>query len=337
MSFDIKRGTNISHWLSQSRARGEQRRAWFTRENARKLAELGFDHVRLPVDEEQMWDEAGRREPEAWELMNACLDWCGECGLRVIVDLHILRSHHFNQGTEATLFTDPKEAERFAGLWRDLSADLKRRPVDQVAYELMNEAVATDPEDWNRVYHAAYAALRELEPERVIVIGSNRWNSVFTFDKLRVPQGDPNLLLTFHYYLPMLVTHHQAWWWALGKIYSGPVQYPGRPIPDAALAALPEEIRTQLVPENHPYDAKTMERDLELPLAVAARTGLKLYCGEFGVLNTVPDATRAAWYRDLLSVLNRHGIAWGNWDYKGGFGLFTADGAPTAVLDALLR
>ena len=55
-------------------------------EDARKIAGLGLDHIRLPIDEEQMWNEAGAREPEAWDLMNACLDWCEQEGLRVVVD-----------------------------------------------------------------------------------------------------------------------------------------------------------------------------------------------------------------------------------------------------------
>ncbi len=335
MTFAIKRGTNISHWLSQSEARGAPRRARFVREDVRKLAELGFDHLRLPVDETQMWEVNGRREPEAWELLNAGLDWCRECGLRVIVDLHILRSHYFNQEKVPDLFTQQKEAERFVELWRDLSDGLRQRPVDQVAYELMNEPVARDPEDWNRVYRGAYDLLRAQEPLRVVVIGSNQWNSPATFDKLYVPPGDPHLLLTFHYYNPMLITHHQAPWWNMGKLYSGPIQYPGQPIPAAAWSALPGDVQCQLAPLNVHHDVSTMEHDLALPLAVAARTGLALYCGEFGVLNTVPDAIRTAWYRDFRSVLERHGIAWGNWDYKGGFGLFGADGAPTAVLAAL--
>ncbi len=336
MSFEIGRGTNISHWLSQSKARGKERCAWFVRDDVRKIAALGFDHLRLPIDEEQMWDEEGRREPEAWDLMNDCLDWCRESGLRVVVDLHILRSHYFNQQQTPALFTDPKEAERFAELWQDLSDGLRQRPVSQVAYELMNEPVAQDPEDWNRVYRGAYDRLRALEPGRVIVIGSNRWNSVSTFDALRVPADDPHLVLTFHYYAPMLVTHHQAPWWDMGKLYSGPIRYPGTPIPDEELARLPEDVRRKLAPMNAAYDECVMERDLAQPLAVAARTGLKLYCGEFGVFNMAPDAVRMAWYRDFISVLARYGIAWANWDYKGGFGLFKPDGTPTVVVKALL-
>ena len=47
----IKRGTNISHWLSQSDERGEKRRAHFTKQDADLLAASGLDHLRLPMDE----------------------------------------------------------------------------------------------------------------------------------------------------------------------------------------------------------------------------------------------------------------------------------------------
>ena len=43
MSFTIHRGTNISHWLSQSNARGEERRQRFTRDDVRRVAREYFD------------------------------------------------------------------------------------------------------------------------------------------------------------------------------------------------------------------------------------------------------------------------------------------------------
>ena len=57
--FVIKRGTNLSHWLSQSFERGEARRLHIQEADFARLEELGFDHVRIPIDEEQFWDEEG--------------------------------------------------------------------------------------------------------------------------------------------------------------------------------------------------------------------------------------------------------------------------------------
>jgi len=73
--FEIRRGVNISHWLSQSGRRGEERRGWFTEKDVKLIASLGFDHIGLPVDEEQLWDGAGKKEAEAFELLYKAIGW----------------------------------------------------------------------------------------------------------------------------------------------------------------------------------------------------------------------------------------------------------------------
>lgn len=334
MNVTIHRGTNISHWLSQSDARGDERRRRFTKADVDRLVDLGLDHLRLPVDEEQLWDEQGAPHEEAWDLLQQGLDWTLEAGLNAVVDLHILRSHHFNEGPKP-LFTDPAAAAGFADCWRKLSARLGSRPNDRVAYELLNEAVADDPADWNRVLHLAYHAVRAREPERGLVLGSNRWNSVAQYEFLDVPPNDRNLILTFHYYLPMPVTHYRAsWTWPL-KDYDGPIQYPGLAIPQEVFNQLPPEQQRRVGSMNALGSRAVMEADLMWPLAVAARTGLPLYCGEFGVHTPAPDAIRAAWYEDFLAVLEARNIAWANWDFRGSFGLFTADNRQTVACTTL--
>ena len=104
MAFEIRRGTNASHWLSQSRRRGSERLTYFTQADVERIAGWGFDHLRLPVDEEQLWNEKGEREVEAFGLLGRAVDWCAKAGLRVVVDLHILRSHYFN-AKEKPLFS----------------------------------------------------------------------------------------------------------------------------------------------------------------------------------------------------------------------------------------
>lgn len=336
MHFQIKRGTNISHWLSQSQRRGAARKQFFQQSDMQQIAAMGCDHIRLPIDEEQMWDAQGRREPEAFDLLAAALQWAEEADLRVLVDLHILRSHHFNQIGIPALYTDPIEAERFAGLWDDLSEYLRDQPNQQIAYELLNEPVARDPDDWNRVFALALGAVRHHEKERQVFLGSNWYQSYHTFDDLEVPD-DRYLTLSFHYYNPMLITHHQTSWTGLYGEYDGPIQYPGRPIAEADFAQASPAFREAAEQGgwNAPFDQSTIEAHLTKPLAVAARTGLPLYCGEFGVYGKVPLPIRQAWYRDVLAVFARHEIAWTNWDYRGSFGLFDAEGSPTGIHTAM--
>ena len=104
--FEINRGVNISNWLSQSDARGEERKNYFTEAEVQQLAGFGFDHTRLPADEEQLFTEDGQKIPEAFELLHNAIKWCEKANMKVIVDMHILRSHYFNAGSSGTTVID---------------------------------------------------------------------------------------------------------------------------------------------------------------------------------------------------------------------------------------
>ncbi len=317
--FIIKRGTNISHWLSQSDARGDERKNYFTNKDVKYLASLGFDHLRIPVDEVQLWQENGQKDEEGFSLLLDALNWCREYKLKAVVDLHILRSHHFNEKVKP-LWTQPAAQERFFQCWRDLSEALRKYPVEDVAYELMNEPVADDPEDWNKLVEKAVAIIRQTEPTRKIVIGSNLWQSPDTFDKLWVPPNDKNIILSFHMYEPFLLTHHEASWTGI-KDYKGPVNYPGVIVKEEDVKNLPDTLRNVILRNKTYYTKETIQEHFAKPIAIAKKYNLPLYCGEWGCLSTVPQGARLQWYRDVKAVLEENHIAWATWDYKGGFGI----------------
>lgn len=308
-SFAIKRGTNIAHWLSQSNRRGHERDTFFTRVDIEYIDSAGFDHIRLPIDEEQMWDENGSRNDSAFQLLNECLTWCNESGLRVVLDLHILRSHYFN-AEEKPLWSKPEEQDKFIRLWKDLSSAVGHWSNGMLAYEFMNEPVADDAEQWNVLLARVADSIRSWEPERVLVIGSNRWQSANTFDELKVPAHDPNILLSFHFYEPFHLTHYQASWTRL-KDFQGTVNYPGQIV---ANGALPEEKRI--------YNRDTLEKMMRKPIHLADSLGLPLYCGEFGVIEKAPVESKLAWYRDMVAIFEKNNISYANWNYKAGsFGI----------------
>ena len=347
--FVIRRGTNLSHWLSQDFG-WQPRRTWITANDLRFIASCGFDHVRLPIDEKELWRDDGSQNEEAFALLRQALDWARANHLRVIVDLHTVRSHHFNAANEGghnTLFTDPQAQAAFLGLWRQLSARLHDQPVDFVAYEIMNEPVADKPDDWNKLVAAAHAEIRRLEPERVLVIGSNLWQLPHTMPLLKVPSGDRNIILSTHSYSPLLFTHYTADW-VPTKTYTGPVRYPGPVVPRATY----DELMAKYAPAGQgdlvanakdDWGPARFAQEFAPAIARARELGLQLYCGEFGCLPTVPRADRLAYYRDFIATLEQNGMAWANWEYKGDFGIFewhrekTLAGAPDVeLIDTLL-
>ena len=340
--FEINKGVNIAHWLSQNRARGEARASYFTEDDVRRIAEWGFDHVRIPIDEEQMVLEDGTKDAEAFALLHQALDLCRKYGLRAVVDLHILRSHHFVASVRP-LFTEEAAQEAFYECWRKLSGELKGYSTAWVAYELMNEPVADDPEDWNKIAGRCYQVIRELEKDRVIVIGSNRWQSFDTVEQLALPEGDPNLILSFHYYSPMPLTHYQASWTEYRR-YAGPVHYPGQVVKEEEIALRPEAEQEEFGHwTSEVYDKARFAAEFGRVVAVAKRYGIPVYCGEYGCLSVEANAeARYAWLTEMNDMFDELGIARAVWCYREGlvgFGILSGQSTePDArMLEALIK
>lgn len=336
VDFKLNRGVNISHWLSQSNVRGKARADFFTEKDVAYIASEGFDHLRIPVDEEQMFTENGEKDMEAFTLLHHALQWCKKYNLRAVVDLHILRSHYFNAKIKP-LFTDTKAQENFYECWRQISSELHIYSNDWVAYELMNEPVADNPEDWNRLVQRCIEVIRELEPERTLVVGSNLWQSYKTVKDLRLPENDKNLIVSFHYYHPFLFTHHLASWTAEGE-YTGAVHYPGNVVLPEDLDSLPAEIADKFESWTHEvYNKKVFAEHFEEVLQFARPRGLKVYCGEYGCINTAPVPDRIRWWHDINEVFTSKGIARAVWDYKGIFGIIKQGVPDRDMLNALME
>jgi len=315
--FDIHRGTNISHFLSQSDHRGLQRSNYLKKEELSQLSKWGFDHIRLPIDEVQMWDEDGQFNNEGLSLLHQTIHWCMELNLKVIVDLHILRSHSFNDTTN-TLWNSVLEQNKLVNLWTQLSTELKKYPTKMVAYELLNEPVAPTDDDWNKILNRIIARIRIQEPKRFLVIGSNKWQGVDTMDKLVLPENDRNLILSFHFYTPHLLTHYRTSWTNLASITT-PICYPYN-ITDKDFEKMSPKDKELVYPFKGVRNKEVLRTEFLKAVQASAKWKLPIYCGEFGCFKTIDDDCRMNWYKDVVGLMTEYKIPFANWDYKGGFG-----------------
>ncbi len=340
-NFDIKRGTNISQWLSQSDRRGEARKAFFTQEDVIYLANAGFDHLRIPIDEEHMWNEADEKNPEAFELLHNAIDWCKDADLKVVVDLQLSSKlfHTTQDESSSSLFTNAELQERFFKYWRDLSNELGNYPNDLLAYELINGPTTDNIDDWNKVIGKCLQVVRKAEPYRKVFMGSNMWQKGDFFEKLKLPENDPNIVLCFYFFEPMIFTHRAANWTPFGE-YTGPIDYPGVIVSKKYLAFQTEELKILLGNDDIIFTKDSIEKKIERPLLKAKETGLQLYCGQWGCYSGAPTKLRLHWYADVREVFEKHDIAWANWEYKGiGFGLvdYESGAEQTELIEVLTK
>jgi hypothetical protein len=326
---DLKKGVNLGGWLSQYPAFDEHHFDSFIRaEDLRRIADWGFDHVRLPVDYPVLEDEQhpGEYRPGGFERLDQALAWCRENDLRVILDLHKAPGYAFDSLGTVSLFRDAAQQDRLLALWRELARRFGGQQ-EWVALELLNEIVLKDGSAWNALYPRLVAEIRREAPESLIVLGGNQYNAADQLQHLDVLQ-DERILYTFHFYNPMVVTHYKAGWVPWLFEYGELVEYPG--IAPAPAAAFLTQHDPGAYPELTPglrFDRAYLAGLIQPAVEFARTQRVPVYCGEFGVIDQAPLANRIRWTRDMVSLLREQEIGYGYWSYKAmDFGLVDRDG-----------
>lgn len=327
--FEISTGLNIGGWLSQTSTRTEAVETFFVRNDVKNLSKWGFDHIRLPVDESEIFTETGEWNTKSLKLIHNAIGWCKDVNLRVVLDFHILRSHYFNDTENMTLWTNKADQDKFIELWKKISAEFKKYPNSLLAYELLNEPVPPSPTDWNNLSARLITELRVLEPKRVIVLDPSSHSSISQLKNLKLPVGDSNIILSVHFYTPMLITHYQASWMDGLKNLSIPLHYPGQLVAQADYDTITIQKHKDVVRYyNGYYDKSVLQQRVQDAIDYGVNTGLQIHIGEIGCIDKTPVDIRNNWYKDIIAVLKENNIAFSIWGYKSNFGILNNYGAP---------
>src|ERR1039457_4976279 len=172
----LKRGINASEWFAQVYdKRGytpEHFQAWTTAEDIVLIKSMGFDHVRLSVNPEPMFNarEPNKIPAEYLGYLDAAVKMILDRGLAVVIDLHP------ESDFKARLAKDDDFVERFADFWRALAAHYSASDLDadRVFLEIMNEPEFTDRYRWLGVQMKLAAAIRQGAPAHTIIAAGGR-------------------------------------------------------------------------------------------------------------------------------------------------------------------
>ncbi|RPJ24253.1 MAG: glycoside hydrolase family 5 protein [Chloroflexi bacterium] len=324
-------GLNLGGWISQYPSYDHQHfKTFLTGSDIQRIADWGMDHVRLPVDYPLLEEDSqpGVYKDSGFEYIESCLEWCGQNGVRLILDLHKAPGFAFDALDQASLFESPAKQERFLALWSAIARRFVGRLDDTLAFELLNEIVLPDSGPWNMLVRKVVQQIRSVSPKRLILIGGNQYNAADELQNIEV-LDDPNILYTFHFYLPLTVTHQSAPWIPPIIEYNRQLNYPGQE------AGGLEDIVRRYPKDTHRldrevgirFDKEYLRAALQPAIDFSERIGQPVYCGEFGVYEGAPMSTRLNWTRDFIELLNQFSIGRAYWTYKDlDFGLVDKDG-----------
>ncbi|MHB9131241.1 MAG: glycoside hydrolase family 5 protein [Armatimonadota bacterium] len=332
----LQRGTNFSHLLVNSPELLAERADYA---DFARVAGWGADHVRLPISHKLLQSDEPPYELTAAGLawIDQAAAWARQAGLGLIIDLHTAAGMCFMTPEANAIWWNPVQQARFTAIWRALAERYRGPEYDHLAFELLNEPTAADPADWNHIARLGLEAVRAVDSERIVIIGSNSWNVPSTFTDLE-DFHDPHVIYNVHWYEPFIFTHQRAPWVEHLTLLNMVVDYPCQ-LPDlTALAGTlptPQMHEQTMLFSNELLGLDRMERWLQPVLDFRDRTGAPLFCSEFGVFEAAPPDAQLRWYRDTVDLFARHEIAWSNWDYKTDFGVVDREGNDKVVRQIL--
>jgi len=312
-------GVNLGGWISQyPRYDLAHFEGFIGDADIRQIASWGMDHVRLPVDYPVLEDDERPFEykPSGLAYIDNCLTWCQAAGLNLILDLHRAPGYSFGSLAENSLFTSSQMQERFLRLWEKLAERYRGQAPSGLVFELLNEVVLPTSEPWNRLAHKAFERIRAADPLRWVMIGGNHYNSAWTLKEIELVD-DPRVVYTFHFYEPMPFTHQRAGWMENMTLLNGVVDYPGMVPGLGPFLEQHPQFRDELGKYlTTPMDIAILRSNLQPALDFQNKTGLPLYCGEFGAIDHAPLQSRLNWHREFIGLLRENKIGRAVWSYK---------------------
>src|SRR4029077_9694610 len=144
----LRRGINASEWFAQVYdKRGytpEHFQAWPPAEDTALIQSMVFDHVRLSVNPQPMFNlrEPNKIPAEHLGYLDAAVKMILDHGLAVVIDLHP------ESDLKTRLTKDDEFVEQFADFWRALAQHYSTWDADRVFLEILNEPEFTDRYRW---------------------------------------------------------------------------------------------------------------------------------------------------------------------------------------------
>ncbi len=322
-------------WFAQADDYSPARlRSYTTADDIALMHSMGFDHVRLSIDGDELLRNAPAGGLNAVFLaeLDTAVNTMLKDDLRVIVDVH--PSDKFKR----QLRTDDAAVARFCALWSALAAHYAQTDPDRLFFEVLNEPEFEDAQQWAAIQTRAIAAIRQTAPRHTIIATAGRYSGLTDLLTLE-PVTDPNVIYTFHDYEPFAFTHQGATWTMEQVRPLRRVPYPSSPENIAQSVSQEPQLIDQHWVNSYGldrWDAARIRSELSFAGKWAALHRVPVYCGEFGVYHAFADpAMRAAWLRDTRTALEDQGIGWAVWDYQGSFAVVSKTNGKAAPIPAV--
>lgn len=277
---------------------------YFEEEDFQMISDLGFDFVRLPLNY-TFWidyDNPFEINESKLEAVDQAIRWGEKYGIHVNISFHRAPGYSVagDRVEPFNLWCDKEALEAFILHWTTFARRYRGISSSRVSFNLVNEPAGVGPGEHSAVMRAAVAAIREIDPERLLILDGLEYGNVPMPDL-----GDlakENVAQSCRAYIPMGITHYRATWVDRKRDFPEPT-WPGGYAPDGL------------------WDRERLERHYGAWAAMAENFNMGVHCGEGGCFCMTPHRVVLRWLEDVLDILKGYNIGYALWNFKGPFGI----------------
>lgn len=285
---------------------------YITERDVAYIASLGMDHIRLGFDQLVVEEAPFKYRTHIFDIIKNFIKICKKYNLNVVLNMHKAIGNYCDVKQKIYLLDSEELKKRFTAVWIEFEKRFANYP--DVAFELLNEVTDTESEKWNILAEKTINAVRRLNKNRKIIVGSVDYNNVSKLKALKLYE-DENVIYTFHNYQPFCFTHQQGVLMPDNLYYNRKVPYPG----DAEIYKDFERTVFGKVNAFKDYDVidKTFLYNCLAPAAefIEKNPDKILWCGEFGTIRHCNIKYRENFMRDMISFLKENNIPYCVWNY----------------------
>jgi len=277
----------------------------------RIISDLGFNFARIPL-----WyinwiedNDPYKVKEDVLEEIDKDVEFGLKHGIHVCLNFHRAPGYCVAKRPVEPfiLWKDQKALDAFCFHWNLFAERYKQISGEKLSFNLVNEPLA-GKEEYERVARAGVKTIREVSPDRLIIVDGNLGCFMPCFEV-----EDLNVIHSCRGYLPHALTHYQASWMPGGMNFPEPT-WPG-------------------VKYLHlTWDRQLLERAYG-PWKKAVRDGLPVHCGECGCYSHTPHDVFLRWFRDVLEILSSQQIRFALWELRGTFGILDSQRKDVAYED----
>lgn len=190
---------------------------------------------------------------------------------RLVIDMHHPPGWFLPNGRAALFSTKPWGRDCLIQIWQEIATRYKDNPT-VLLYDILNEP-AGSPANVNALNHDILCEIRKIDKKKRVTV-SSPFGEPTRFDELE-PLDDKFIWYQTHFYYPFKFT--------------------GGENPNYPTAT---------------WNKQFLKEKLEQVRLFQKQNDARIFVGEFGAFNSIPDATRSAWYRDCISLFEKYSWHW---------------------------